>query len=268
MADSLKGKTGVIVGAGYGVGRAIAIHLARRGARLVIASRSKDELLATQKLISESGGERPLVCTVDVSQPSEVELLQKAAMNHLGRCDFMVSTVFGHVGEDEGRNLEEVNVSELESFAKVSIVGNWLLLRSFAASLRESAGRAVFIVADWGMPTHNVFTSGKSENVQIGSEAFVSAKYAIHGLITASDRQLGLTSCGIYPGIVASKRSDGSGYYELDDESALEDEAYQEGWAIPLRDLANSVEFCLTTTSVAKSLVLKPQTVDYDGLHL
>ena len=99
MADSLKGKTGVIVGAGYGVGRAIAIHLARRGARLVIASRSKDELLATQKLISESGGERPLVCTVDVSQPSEVELLQKAAMNHLGRCDFMVSTVFGHIGE-------------------------------------------------------------------------------------------------------------------------------------------------------------------------
>lgn len=268
MNKPLKNKFGVVAGGGYGIGRAIAIHLARQGADLLLTARSADELDITKSRIEQETGITPLTMIVDVNRPQDIDAVSIEIENKRGSCDFLISTVFGHIGEDEGKTLEDVEISELDSFARSSIVGNWLLLRSLAPQLRKAAGRAVFMVADWGFPSHNVFTSGRGADLNIGSEAFVSAKYALHGLIVSADRQLGLSCCGIYPGIVASKRSDGSGYYDIDDTSALSDEAYADGWGIPLLDLAYATEFCLKTVAIPKSVLIRPPTTEYDGLHI
>ncbi|MET4783572.1 SDR family oxidoreductase [Glaciihabitans sp. UYNi722] len=57
MTDFFQGKTALITGAGRGIGQAIALHLAREGAAVILAARSTDQLAATVTRITAAGGE-------------------------------------------------------------------------------------------------------------------------------------------------------------------------------------------------------------------
>jgi len=54
--NQLDDKTALITGGGRGIGRAIALQLAQRGARVAVAARSEGELVETTSAIAASGG--------------------------------------------------------------------------------------------------------------------------------------------------------------------------------------------------------------------
>ena len=79
----LSGRTIVITGASSGFGRGVALNLARRGAKLVLASRQQSVL---DELARECGGDAIAVAT-DVGDAEQVRKLQEAAVARFGHID-------------------------------------------------------------------------------------------------------------------------------------------------------------------------------------
>lgn len=80
----------VITGASSGIGRAAAIELASRGARVVVASRDPVALAEVVRECEEAGGEA-LAFTVDVTHEEEVATLARRAITHFGGIDVWIN---------------------------------------------------------------------------------------------------------------------------------------------------------------------------------
>jgi 3-oxoacyl-[acyl-carrier protein] reductase len=80
----------IITGAGRGIGRAIALELARRATSLCLAARTREELEETRRL-SGLAPRHALVVPLDLAQPQAPHELAGAAMNHFGRIDVLVN---------------------------------------------------------------------------------------------------------------------------------------------------------------------------------
>ena len=87
---TLKGKVAFISGGGRGLGRSIALAMAREGASVVIMSRTAEHLREVVSLIRGSGGEGDF-CEGDVSEPEDVSRgIDKAVRGH-GGLDILVN---------------------------------------------------------------------------------------------------------------------------------------------------------------------------------
>lgn len=87
---NLKDKAVIVTGAGRGIGQAIAVELARRGARVLCSARHKDQLQATERLIKSQGG--TVACIVaDVTDRKQVGKMAAAALRTFGRIDVLIN---------------------------------------------------------------------------------------------------------------------------------------------------------------------------------
>jgi len=83
-------RVAIVTGAGRGIGRAVALELARAGYSLCLAARTRDELEETR---SQSGlpHERTLIVLVDLATEDAPDLLIGAALDCYGRIDVLVN---------------------------------------------------------------------------------------------------------------------------------------------------------------------------------
>ena len=93
-AFELTGRVAVVTGAGKGIGEGIALCLARAGADLVLAARSRDDLDQVAAKVRELG-RRALVVPTDVTIADQVSALAKAAISELGAINIWVSNAGG-----------------------------------------------------------------------------------------------------------------------------------------------------------------------------
>jgi NADP-dependent 3-hydroxy acid dehydrogenase YdfG len=88
--SALLGQVAVVTGAGRGIGHAVATALAREGATVVLAARTRQQLAAVAAEIRETGG-AALAIPTDVTQDAAVEAMVEQAIAELGRLDILVT---------------------------------------------------------------------------------------------------------------------------------------------------------------------------------
>ncbi len=96
MDLELAGKTALVTGASsQGLGRAIALGLAREGVRVAITARRRDLLEAVGEEIKRIGREAPVVIDADLYQPETPIRVAADAQRALGRIDILINAAGG-----------------------------------------------------------------------------------------------------------------------------------------------------------------------------
>jgi NAD(P)-dependent dehydrogenase (short-subunit alcohol dehydrogenase family) len=122
----MAGRIAVITGAGSGIGRAVAIALAARGYRLVLAGRRAGALEETAG--QAPGAPEPILCVpTDVADEASVTALFEAAVARFGRVDLL----FNNAGLNGGRHsIEDMDAALFRAVIDVNLTGAFLCLQA------------------------------------------------------------------------------------------------------------------------------------------
>jgi NAD(P)-dependent dehydrogenase (short-subunit alcohol dehydrogenase family) len=136
----LQDKVAVIVGAGRGIGEAIALRFAAEGAKLILSARTAPELQAVTELVNAAGGTASFV-VADVTAPPEVASLVQKSIELFGRIDILVNAVgtYGPIGR-----AWEVDAKEWENTFSANLFGPFLVCQSVLPHMIR-AGRGKII---------------------------------------------------------------------------------------------------------------------------
>lgn len=105
--DSFRGKKALVTGAGSGIGRAIAIALAREGVDLALVGRDEAKLKATAAE-ARSLGVEAMTVTCDLTQPAEITATVKSVLSECPRLDILVNNAgVAYYGETDLLPTEE-----------------------------------------------------------------------------------------------------------------------------------------------------------------
>jgi NAD(P)-dependent dehydrogenase (short-subunit alcohol dehydrogenase family) len=144
MPGQLTGRIALVTGASRGIGRAIALAIAREGAHVVAVARTVGALEDLDDDIKSAGGSASLV-PLDLRKPEGIDQLGLIVFERWKRLDILVGNagVLGKLsplGHIEPKTWDEVMA--------VNVTANWRLIRSFDPLLRQSdGGRAVFVTS-------------------------------------------------------------------------------------------------------------------------
>jgi len=203
----IKDRLALVTGASRGIGRAIALELAREGARVIVVARSAEPLEAVKReLRGPSGKHRAFV--LDLMAEGGVAKLSEE-INRLGPLDIMVHNLGGSHGvfttfasSEEWRNVWQFNVGVSHE-----------LNRMFIPSMAQRR---------WGRVVHLSTLSTTTYN---GYAAYVSAKCALDGYVKTVNREVAKDNVivsAVAPGAIYSE---GRHFANLqkEDPAALED---------------------------------------------
>lgn len=142
MSKPLASKIALVTGASRGIGRALALALARAGAHVVALARTTGGLEELDDEIKKEGGSATLV-PVDLRDFDAIDRLGASLYERYGRLDVLV----GNAGQSGNLSpLSHVDVKDWDEVIAVNLTANWRLLRSFDLLLRQAeAARGVFI---------------------------------------------------------------------------------------------------------------------------
>jgi 2,4-dienoyl-CoA reductase [(3E)-enoyl-CoA-producing], peroxisomal len=136
--DLLAGRVALVTGGGTGIGRGIALELARHGADLVLASRSPDHLEPTAGEI-RALGRRALVRPFDVRDPVAVREGVQAALAELGRIDIVVNNAAGNFLVPAA----ELSPNGWRAVVEIVLDGTFHVSRAVFEAMRRQGGGAI-----------------------------------------------------------------------------------------------------------------------------
>jgi len=163
----LKEKVAFISGGGRGLGRAIAMAMAREGARVVSMSRTAKELREVVSLIRESGGEGDF-CEGDVSKPEDVSRGIDKALRSYGGLDILVNNA-AVIGP--ARFLDDADEAAWHKTLNTNLYGAFLCCRAAGLLMRErGSGKIINISSGLGQmafPRFCAYSVSKAGEIQM-----------------------------------------------------------------------------------------------------
>ena len=114
----LDGKVAIISGSGRGIGRALALKLAREGARVVVNDLDADPAQAVIEEIKGFGGEA-VACTGDVTAPDFGTRFVKTALDSFGGLDIIVNNA-GYTWDSVIQKMSDEQFEAISDFASGS----------------------------------------------------------------------------------------------------------------------------------------------------
>lgn len=174
-SEMMEGKVVIVTGAGGGIGRDIALAMAREGARVVVndvgASMTGEghDVGPAQRVVDEiraAGGEA-VANTDSVAEAAAAQRIVTTALDRFGRLDGVVN----NAGILRDRFFHKMSVEEFDSVIKVHLYGSYFVSRAAATHFKEQQSGAF---------VHMTSTSGLIGN--FGQANYAAAKLGIMAL--------------------------------------------------------------------------------------
>lgn len=195
LEGRLDGRVAVVTGSGRNIGRAIALALAVRGARVVVnGHRDRDAVDGVVAEITRAGGTATGVMA-DVSDDAAAAHLVRSAVERLGGIDVVVS----NVGTRRYQAFLEIQPEDWDAVLRTNLSASFYLARhALPHMVAKRWGRIVLVSGFdgfWGHVTHRAHN--------------VTAKAGLHGLSKALAREFGpsgITANTLVPGAIDTER--------------------------------------------------------------
>ena len=191
MGKRFDGQVVWITGGGSGIGEAMALEFARRGASVAVSGRRQDRLEQVAQKV-DALGQRGLAVRCDVTDEAEVHAAANEVASTLGKMDVAVANAgFGVVGR-----VVELTAADWRRQLDVNVVGAAVTVAAAYPHLEKTKGRLALIGS----------VSGQLATPKSG--AYTASKYALRAIGQTLSIELagsGVTCTTIHPGFVESE---------------------------------------------------------------
>lgn len=189
---NLKGKVAIVTGASRGIGRSIALTLAREGVNLMLAARDKQQLQHVADEARQHGVQAEFI-GADMREEADVKNMIAAAIRRFGRLDILVN----NAGLGYFKPVIALSTAEWDEMFGVNLRGVFLATREALPHLRQ-AGES-FVVNVASLAGKNTFANGGGYTAtKWGLRAFAQC-------LMLEERKHGLRVLTICPGSVATE---------------------------------------------------------------
>ncbi len=188
--DELTGKVALVTGASRGIGRAIAIALAREGTDVAVNYFSREDEARQTCSIVEKMGRRSVAVRADVSNSSEVLRMVRTIEQELGRILILVN----NAGIAHREKLENITEEDWDRVLAVNLKSAFLVTQAVLPGMRQSR---------WGRIIN--ISSIAAQTGGISAPTYVASKAGLWGLTHAYASLLvkeGITANSISPALI------------------------------------------------------------------
>ena len=202
MNKPLSGKTAIVTGASSGIGRAVALTLARDGAVVVLNARRKERLDELAAEIARLGG-KALAVAGDAGSACDIDmLLERTLAWDPGGCKLDV--VVANAGRGLAGGLLSSDEAQWQALYQTNVLGTAHLLRRAGHCMVQQKSGDIVVVG-----------SVVGRNISPFSGFYGSSKFAVGALAEALRQEVcskGVRVSTVMPGIVASEFQQVAGY--------------------------------------------------------
>lgn len=194
MSSKLKGRIAVVTGSSRGLGRQVAITLAKEGAQVALTSRSESALRETERMIQDAGGSAVAIPS-DVSSIESVERLKQTVEERLGPPTILVNVagIFGPI-----QWVKDSDPIAWVETIQINTIGPYLMCRAFIDGM---------LAARWGRIINFSSAAALHPPGPLNS-AYGASKVALNQFtrhLAAEVADSGVTANVIHPGDVRTE---------------------------------------------------------------
>jgi NAD(P)-dependent dehydrogenase (short-subunit alcohol dehydrogenase family) len=189
VGNYFRGRTALVTGASSGIGRDLAMSLARLGAKVAILSRRRQVL---EELASEIGAtaDAPVVLAADVTRRDESRTAVEHALREFGHLDILINSA----GIMEPSPVETITTASLERMMNVNLLGTLHMMQAVLPSMRQARTGHIVNIAS---------LAGRRGMPPLGG--YCASKFAVVGLTEALRVELhgsGIKAALVMPGVI------------------------------------------------------------------
>lgn len=191
----LEGKVAIVTGAGRGLGKGIALKLAKEGAKVIVSDVMIDNANDCVAEIKAAGGEA-MAYGGNIAKLEDVNAVFDAAVNTYGKIDIIVN----NAGINKDAMLHKMTDEQWDAVINVNLTGTFYMTREAAKRMREQENGRIINIASMSWLGN------------VGQSNYAASKAGVVGLSKTAARELakkGVTCNAICPGFIETDMTRG-----------------------------------------------------------